>query len=157
MLNAYVRALVRSPHLREDALSDVAIAIARSWATFDPSRPFGPWARAIARRVVFQALAKRNLKPLLLDEDALEALGAEIDTLEEESALELRVRALERCTEKLPEGSRELVRLRYFENQSYKQMAATVRWSVDALYVAFHKIHKALSECVHRQLEVFQG
>jgi len=157
MLNAYVRSIVRDTQVREDLLSDIAITVARSWHTFDPSRPFGPWARAIARRVVFQSLEKRDLKPVLLDEDALEALGAEIDALAEESALELRVRALEQCTEKLPEGSRELIRLRYFENRSYKQISAAVRWSVDALYVAYHKIHKALSDCVHRRLEVFQG
>src|SRR5439155_6307807 len=74
MLNAYVRSIVHNPHLTEDTLSDVAIAIARSWPRYDPSRPFGPWSRTIARRVALENLARRGLRPVLLDESALEAL-----------------------------------------------------------------------------------
>ena len=157
MLNAYVRSIVHNPHLTEDTLSDVAIAIARSWPRYDPSRPFGPWSRTIARRVALENLARRGLRPVLLDESALEALGAEVEALSDESLVELRARALQRCTEKLPEGSRKLVRLRYFENLNYKEISETVEWSVDALYVAFNRIHKALSDCVRRHLEVLQG
>lgn len=157
MLNAYVRSLVRDPHLAEDTLSDVAVAIARSWDQYDPGRPFGPWARGLARRVGLENLARRGLRPVLLDDGALEALGAQIEELGDEPRMEERVQALRRCAEKLPEGSRELVRLRYFQNRSYPEIAATLRWSVDALYVAFSRIHKALSECVHRRLEALEG
>lgn len=152
MLNAYVRSIVRDVDLAEDTFSDVAIAIARSWDSYDPSRPFGPWARGIARRVALEKLSKRPGRPVLLDDDALEALGAEIETLGAEAPDEPRLEALNRCTEKLPEGSRRLVRLRYFENRSYREIARTVQWSIDALYVAFSRIHKALSDCVQKRV-----
>jgi RNA polymerase sigma-70 factor (ECF subfamily) len=157
MLNAYLRAIVRNPQLFEDTLSDVALAIARSWPTFDQTRPFGPWARTIARRVALENLSRRGLKPILLGKTALEALGEELEALGDAVALETRVGALRQCTEKLSESSRQLIRMRYFENRSYKEIAESVHWTVDALYVAFHRIHKALSECVGRRLEVTKG
>jgi RNA polymerase sigma-70 factor (ECF subfamily) len=157
MLNAYLRAIVRNPHLLDDTVSDVALAIARSWPHYDKSRPFGPWARAIARRVAIENLSRHGIRPVLLGEGALEALGAEIESMGEEAGLEVRVRALQQCTEKLSEGSRQLIRLRYFENRSYKEISESIAWTVEALYVAFNRIHKALSECVQRRMEVLQG
>ena len=53
--------------------------------------------------------------------------------------------------------SRQLIRLRYFENRSYKEISESIAWTVEALYVAFNRIHKALSECVQRRMEVLQG
>jgi len=157
MLNAYLRGIVRNPQLFEDTLSDVALAIARSWPTFDKSRPFGPWARTIARRVALENLSRHGIRPVLLGKTALEALGEELDALGDAMAVETRVGALRQCTEKLSEGSRQLVRLRYFENRSYKEISESIEWTVEALYVAFNRIHKALSECVQRRLEVLQG
>src|SRR5258707_163806 len=63
ILNAYLRAIVRNPHLLEDTLSDVALAIARSWPNYDKARPFGPWARSIARRVAIENLTKHGIRP----------------------------------------------------------------------------------------------
>ena len=157
MLNAYLRAIVRNPHLLEDTLSDVALAIARSWPNYDKARPFGPWARTIARRVALENLSRHGIRPVLLGENALEALGAEIETLEDEGLVEMRARALQECTDKLSEGSRQLVRLRYFENRSYREISESIDWTLEALYVAFNRIHKALSECVQRRMEVMQG
>jgi RNA polymerase sigma-70 factor (ECF subfamily) len=157
MLNAYLRAIVRNTHILEDTLSDVALAIARSWPHYDKARPFGPWARSIARRVAIENLSRHGIRPVLLGEAALEALGAEMETLGEEAGVEVRVRALQQCTEKLSEGSRQLIRLRYFENRNYKEISESTAWTVEALYVAFNRIHKALSECVQRRMEVLQG
>ena len=102
-------------------------------------------------------LSRNGIKQVLLGPGALEALGAELEALGDPAGVEARIRALRQCTEKLSEGSQELVRLRYFENRSYKEIAESVRWTVDALYVAYNRIHKALSECVQRRLEVLQG
>lgn len=154
MLNAYVRSIVRDHDLAEDTFSDVAIAVARSWDTYDKSRPFGPWARCITRRIALEKLARRGLRPILLDDQALEALGAEVERLGTEAHMEQRVEALQRCTENLPDVSRKLVRLRYFQNRSYPEIAKTVRWTIEALYVAFSRIHKTLSECVERKVEL---
>jgi hypothetical protein len=53
-------------------------------------------------------------------------LGAEIEDLGDEAIAEVRLRALQQCTEKLSEGSRSWSELRYFENRSYKEISETI-------------------------------
>lgn len=153
MLAAYVQAIVRDPQLAEDTLSELGVEIARTWSEYDPSRPFAPWARGVARRISLATLRKNRSQPVFLDEDVLDAVGAEMDTLGDEARLETRKRALRECVEKLSEPSRRLVRLRYFENFSYEQIAAALNRSINALYVAYNRIHHALTECMGKHPE----
>jgi hypothetical protein len=64
-----VHAIVRDPFLAEDTFSDVTLEIARSWDRFDPTRPFEPWARGLARRVALANLRKHNRPVRGLDAD----------------------------------------------------------------------------------------
>lgn len=153
MLEAFVQAIVRDPSLAEDTLSDVTVEIVRHWDGFDNARPFAPWARGVARRVASDNLRRRGKQPLLLESEVLESVGRQMDALGNESRLEVRLRALRQCTKHLTETSQELIRLRYFENRPYEDIARLVKRSMNALYVAYNRIHQALSECVHRSLE----
>src|SRR5215813_223303 len=119
MLKAYILAVVHDPHLAEDTLSDVTLAIARSWEKFDRRLSFAPWARGIARRVALANLRKANRLIVGLDDDVTESLDAEFDAFGNEAAQEAMRQQLNRCLDQLPERSRELVRLRYFENVPY--------------------------------------
>jgi RNA polymerase sigma-70 factor (ECF subfamily) len=152
MLRAYVYAIVRDQELAEDALSDVAVEIARSWGSYDPSRPFAPWARGVARRVALANLRRRRAGPVLLKDEALDAVGAEIDGMGDEARLETRKDLLRGCLEGLSETNRSLVRMRYFEDRSYAEISRAVKRSVAALYMAFSRIHAALFECIEGRL-----
>ena len=154
MLAAYIRAIVHDRDLAEDVLSDVSVEIVRSWGRYDPSRSFPAWARGVARRVALATLRKHHRQPALLDAGVLEALGATIDAYGNEARLAERRRVLHQCVEKLPERDRELVRLRYFENRAYGDIAQIVERTVGALYAAFSRVHKALRDCVQRHLEM---
>ena len=153
MLRAYIGAIVKDPDLAEDTLSDVGIEIARAWGKYDAARPFAPWARGVARRVALANLRKSGGRPVLLDFDVLDAVGAQIDALGSESAFESRRQALHVCLERLSERNGDLIRLRYFENRTVREIAARVKRTTEALYMAFSRIHAALSECVERRLE----
>lgn len=148
MLKIYILAIVHDPHLAEDTLSDATLAIVRSWERFDKSLPFAPWARGLARRVALANLRKANRPVVELDEDVLDALGAEFDALGDEYAHEESRRRLNLCIGQLPERSRELVRLRYFDATPYEEIARRTGRSVAALYMAFTRIHDALAKCV---------
>ena len=154
MLKAYVQAIVRDPFLAEDAFSEVTLEIARSWNRFDRSRPFESWARGVARRVALTSIRKQGRQPVTLDDSVLESIGAELDTFGNEIELGLRKEALESCLEILTEANRELVRLRYFENRGYEEIARMLGRSVGALYVALTRIHAALHDCVRRKLRL---
>jgi RNA polymerase sigma-70 factor (ECF subfamily) len=152
MLKAYVTAMVRDASLAEDTFSDVTLEIARSWQRFDRGRPFESWARGVARRVALANLRKHSRQPVQLDEEVLEAIGAELDQAGDEAQLEVRKQALQHCLTGLSASSREMVRLRYFEQQSYTQVSSALGRNVGALYVAFNRIHRALAHCIGKAL-----
>jgi len=153
MLKAYVTAIVRDSTLAEDTFSDVTLEIARSWQRFDKAYSFERWSRGLARRVALANLRKHGRQPVQLDEGVLEAIGAELDQAGDEGQLEVRKQALQHCLADLSNTSRELVRLRYFEHQSYPQVSSAVGRSVGALYVALNRIHRALAHCIQKTLQ----
>lgn len=150
MLAAYVRAIIHDPYLAEDAAQDALLEIVNCWESYDQSRPFGPWARGVARRVALVHLRKSKKSFALLDEDVLEALAAEIDSFGDQTFFDERLNALEQCINKLTPRNRELLRLRYYENQSYPHIAETQDRSSEALYTAFSRIHSSLKLCIQK-------
>ena len=151
MLKAYVQAIVRDAALAEDTFSDVTLEIVRAWSRFDQARAFEPWARGLARRVALANLRKHNRPLVVLDEAVLESIGAELDQFGRESDHEADCEALHRCLGKLSPANHTLVRMRYFDGLSYDEIARAVDRAPNALYVAFNRIHAALSRCVRLQ------
>lgn len=152
MLRAYILAIVRDAHLAEDTLSDTTLAIVHAWGRFDSRKPFGPWARGVARRVALANLRKARRGGVELDEELLEAVGVHLDAFGGEVNFDERRLALRRCVEQLPQHSRELVQWRYFDEQSYDEIVRRTGRNIAALYKAFSRIHEALGDCVKRKL-----
>lgn len=152
MLKAYVQVIVRDPVLAEDIFSEVTIAIVRVWKRFDQTRSFEKWARGVARLVALTELRKRGREPVVLDEATLEGIGGDLDACGDEVELGARKEALQQCLEKLSPANRELIRLRYFEDQSYADIARLSGRTVGALYAALSRLHTVLLECVRHNL-----
>ena len=150
MLRAYILAIVRDPHLAEDTLSDATLAIVHAWPRFDQRQPFAPWARGVARLVALTNLRKAQ-RLVDLSDDVLESVGAQLDALGSEAELEERRQKLRSCVEQLHERSRELVQLRYYDEQSYEDIARRTGRTMVALYKAYSRIHEALTRCVKGQ------
>jgi len=153
MLLSYIWAIVRDRELLEDTFGDVSIEIARSWGSYDASRPFEPWARGVARRVALANVRKSKNKHAVLDSDVLESIGAEFDSLGNRDWLNRRREALKKCVGKLSGFGKKLVHLRYSANLSYEEISNTVKRSVNALYTAFTRIHSALGKCVKKEMD----
>jgi len=148
MLKAYLLAIVRDPHLAEDSLSDVTLVISRAWPKYDKSQPFAPWARGIARRVALANMRKWHRPTVCLDDDMIEALGEELSGMGDEGELEETKQKLQSCLKKLPPRSRELIQMRYFTETPYEEISQRTGRTLNALYMAFSRIHEALGRCL---------
>jgi RNA polymerase sigma-70 factor (ECF subfamily) len=148
MLRAYLFAMTHDRSLVDDLLSDVAIEVARTWAAYDQARPFGPWARGVARRLALKALSRRGRWELGLPEGVLETLGVAMDELCDGVDMAAQQRQLQRCLERLNPRARELMQLRYFEEQPLEAIASRVARTMGALYTAYSRIHDALLRCM---------
>lgn len=151
VLLATVRAIVRDPHLVEDTFSDVTLEIVRCWQAYDATRPFGPWARGLARRVALANLRRAGREVAALDAEVLELIGSDLEQQGGESFFEQHKGRLAECLGRLSETAQRLIRRRYFDDCSYHELAAAENKSTGALYVAFTRIHQALARCLKRQ------
>lgn len=153
MLISYIWAIVRDRELVEDTFGDVSVEIARSWESYDRSRPFEPWARGVARRVALANVREHAGKHAVLDSDILESIGSEIDSMGGQETLNRRMEALKACIAKLSGFSRKLIYLRYSANRTYEETAKIVKRSVNALYTSFSRIHRFLRKCIGKRME----
>jgi RNA polymerase sigma-70 factor (ECF subfamily) len=124
------------------------VEIARSWERYDRRQPFGSWARGVARNVALAALRRRGSEPVTLGSEALEAVGAEVDELGDETRLEEQKQALRECLGRLPEAQRQMVRLRYEEDRPLAEIARALGRTMNSIYVTFSNLHRALLDCV---------
>lgn len=134
------------PDQVDDVVQEVLIAIHRARATYDPSRPFLPWLRAIAERRAIDGLRRRGRQtgrevfdPLAYEShpDGEEAADAGLDREE-------RVAALRAEIESLPPGQRQAAERLGLSGQTLEEAAAETGRSKTALKVNLHRAVKAL-------------
>ncbi len=121
-----------------DVLQDILMTLHRARHTYDPARPFDPWAFAIARHVLIDHARRRTRRErleVLADVELPDVAGFEPAT----SADHL-IAALEQ----LPRGQREAFTMLKLEGLSVVAAAARLRISPGALKVRAHRAYKAL-------------
>ncbi|MBL9131327.1 MAG: hypothetical protein JNG86_09020, partial [Verrucomicrobiaceae bacterium] len=63
-----------------------------------------------------------------------------------------RLEAFRECIAYVPEKSRQLLHLRYFDGHSCDEVAQRVGASVDAVYQRLSRLHRQLKQCVEQRL-----
>lgn len=152
-LRTYVRIFVPSLNDSEDVLQETALAIAKDFEKYDPTRPFLEWAVGIARNRVLQHYrARRRDRRMVFNEEAIHLVeGAFIDT---EPQFDSCHDALESCLRKLPRKSRQLIDLRYLSCLRAEEISDQAGLTVQSVYTRLSQIRKALLECIKRQLRL---
>lgn len=150
-LMAYVFAIVRNHHLAEDVYQETLLVLARQWESYETVHSFVSLAREIARRQSLAALRRDQREPVLLSDEALDALDAAFDAgVSHEPPME----ALDHCLEKAPGFWRNVIRLRYWERLSVIDIAGTLGRSPNTISVTLNRMRLRLADCIrHYQRE----
>src|SRR6185295_662794 len=82
MLLVYLRAAVREPALVDDLYQETLLVAWRTLDRFDRTRPFGPWLRGIAAKLVMAERRKAANSPLLCGEQMLDHLNERLTALQ---------------------------------------------------------------------------
>ena len=149
-IRAYIAAAVRSSADREDLVQQVALAIARRFDEYDPSRSFLAWALWLAKSRIIDYYRSQNRKHALLTDEALERLAEHFT--QSQSTTSPRLQTLENCSEKLPQRSRWMIQLRYHDDLSIDKIADAIRSTPGTVRVALFRIRNALAQCIEEQL-----
>lgn len=142
-LRAVVLRRVGNPELVEDIVQDVLLTLHEIRHTYDPTRPFKPWAMAVAQRRAIDALRRRYRRAAHeqpWDDSALEV--AALDRGEDGPTL--GPRALQAALAQLPDGQRVAIELLKLQDLSLKDAAGRTGQSEGALKMATHRAIKTL-------------
>jgi RNA polymerase sigma-70 factor (ECF subfamily) len=149
-LKAFLGSLVRDRSVAEDLFQEVSLVLWQNYASYDPARPFGAWARGVAVKKVLQGREKSRRLPLAFSPQAIEAvLGA----YERGDAAAPDTEGLRDCVSKLPPRSQQLLRLRYERSLKLGEIAKEVGSSLDAVHKLLSRIRENLHECLQRRAE----
>ncbi len=153
-LRAYVaRYVVRAEDVF-DIVQDAFLDALEHLDRFDPDCGFGPWIRAICRnRMLNHFRANRTARgaaAALVDRALEETHGPMDDDLE---AAGRKLKALQRCVDRLDPAQRELIDLRYRREIPLADLARRMGRSAAALAMALMRIRAALEKCMERGLE----
>lgn len=117
-LFGHLLAKLRHHHDAEDALQDVCIRASKSAAKFDPTRNVSAWLHGFAVNVIRE---KRRERQRHRGEEVHEWTAVAPD--DNRAELADRLADLVRHLDSLPDGYREVIRLRHLDNLSYDDIA----------------------------------
>ena len=145
----YVAVLVPKVTEAKDIVQQTAMALWEKFDAYDPIQPLTPWACRFALNKARQWLERRQRWQALLDHGLAEELAQRRQELQPE--FELRLKHLEGCLGKLPEGQRSLVEGYYYERASIETLAQRSGRSEAATYKMLQRVRRALQVCVEGQ------
>lgn len=130
----------------EDIVQETLLTVHRVRHTYDPSRPFLPWLRAIAQRRSIDVMRQqaRRQRREVQDQHHYDAYPDQAETAEEDLDWDDRRRRLADAVATLPEAQRQAVAQLATRGQSLDQVAAETGRSKGALKVNLHRAIKAL-------------
>jgi RNA polymerase sigma-70 factor (ECF subfamily) len=149
-LFGYLRGLLFSRELAEEALQETNIVLWRKRSQYDPKLNFVGWACRVA---FFEACKLREQGrrhvPVFSDmfingiAPELAAVAETVDSLQEK---------LDECVSELSARDRELIKRRYAFQADVRTVASGMGCSTHAVYRALKRIHQTLFECIAGKL-----
>lgn len=149
-LYAYIFSLLGKHAHASDVLQETNLVLWRKIDQFDGSKPFLPWAFAIARFQVLAFLRDRKRERMLLDPELIELVADQ--AAQESTCLESTRQSLRSCLGKLSPKSQELIRGRYFSSLTIEQLSKSVSRTAGATKVALLRARRQLAKCIEQQL-----
>jgi RNA polymerase sigma-70 factor (ECF subfamily) len=151
-LFVYIRSLLPLRAEADEVLQEVNLYLWRHADEFRPGTDFAAWAYKVAYFHVLSFRKKHARERLRFSDALLEQLADRATATAEQS--DARQEALEGCLRKLPQGDRELLRLRYEAGESTQSIAQSVGRSLQAVYRALNRIHLSLLDCVRQSIRL---
>jgi RNA polymerase sigma-70 factor (ECF subfamily) len=145
-VSAFVHALVGNAALRDEVLQETAVAVLESFGTYDPARPFLPWALTIARRAAADARRRGARFPAPLSEAAQDSLAAAFE--QAGSADRARLDHLSDCIQALPAQQRELCDLRYRGDLKPARIAELMGLHPNTVAKSLQRLREQLRDCI---------
>ncbi len=153
-LMAYARAVLGNFTAAEDVVQEAMLVVVKKFDQFQDGTSMLAWCRSIVRLEVLRAKQRyhreRTLAERLLD-DAIDAAFDECQTAQHDDT-EAYQQALETCLERVPARGGRVLKARFVDELSYKQIGERVGMSLEAVRKALFRLKKQVRSCVETSL-----
>ena len=144
-LYAFIVSLLGGVNDANDVLQEANMKLCRKWEEYDPGQPFLRWAYAFARFEVMACRKRKQRSRLVLDDELLQTVAAELEESAGEANQQLKI--LEDCMERLNPRQRELIAARYGRGEAVHDIAARLARPENAMAALFYRLRKLLADC----------
>ncbi len=134
----YARSILRDRQHAEDAVQQAALRGLERLRTFDEARPFKSWWFSILHNSCIDML-RANRGPLHVELETHDLATTEPRDTSDWERLAVGM-------EQLPTDHREILRLKYFADLSYRELAATLSIPQGTVMSRLHLARKALAK-----------
>lgn len=157
MLTVYLRALVRDETVADDLFQEAMVVAWKRLEECDLSRPFGPWLRGIAAKLVMAHYRKRKAAPVFLDEGVLSNLDRHFQAIQTAGGdtWDEKIAAIHGCLDALSPSYRTAIDGRYFKGLKPTPLAKQMGISIEACKKRLVRARSILSECLKRKDVLF--
>ena len=138
------------PELAQDLTSDTFLKAFEKINTFDPERNFSSWLYTIARNCLIDHFRKKGTKVETSIENYIETIPSK-DDIPNQLDKDLKKDELLRHAYTLPEKYREVVLLKYFNDE----ISEILNINANTLRVTLHRAIKMLREKVPALISLF--
>jgi len=155
-LLAYIWVIVRDEHAAEDVFQEVSMLALHKRDEIEDAGHLMHWLRAAARNKSLHVLRDRRTAPSPIDDDVLEMMNphfARHDTLDNLEVID----AIKHCKAQLAPNARRVIEARYRDGLTGPKLADRFGRSVNTVYQALTRAHRALADCIRKRLEVHRA
>lgn len=148
----YIYAAVRNLDDADELYQQTSLVLWRKFSHYQLGSDFARWACKAAKYEILHFQRDRRRSAICFSDQALTNL-AEAQTSRDDEMGVFEQQILAECVNELSPDDQQVVRLRYGQQNSIKQVADTLQRSVQTLYNSLSRIRRALFDCVHLKLE----
>lgn len=150
MLRVYLRSLVRDEGAIDDLFQESMIVAWKRLDDCDHERPFGPWLRGIAAKLVLAHYRKQKQQPIAMHECVLSVVDRHFEhiSLLAGDTWDDKVTALRECVDSLPEHQKRVISGRYFDHESTRSLSEKLNLSVEACKKRIQRGRRMLADCL---------
>jgi len=149
---SYILSMVPNYNDADDLLQETTKLMWEKYGEFVQGTDFLAWGKRIAHFLIlayYRNKGKENA--FCFDHDVLQCLEREYDERKSDLSKEY-FRHLRYCVKKLRQEDKKLLKLRYFENLTVRDIALRVGFSVQYIYRNIARVHQLLLSCIQRQI-----
>ncbi len=145
-LRGFVYAHLHDASQADDVIQEITIILWKRHGQYRPESPYLAWALGIARNKILHARRQSARSRLVFNDELATRLAECYDDMAPE--LEEQTALLAHCMKRLPPSARQLVRMRYSDGLSFRDIARRLAKQVNAVTKAVSRIRAALIACV---------